>query len=186
LEIRALIRFHTLEAKLARNLDLKSHYTAFIKKYLNLGHMSLSPKNEAAHQYYLPHYCVQKLESTTTKLLVVFDGSAKSTSGCSLNDLLYSGPSIQPKTFKDQSITRCLSYDDEAEFPFAAKIICTNLYVDDLISGGDSYEEVVEKRQQAKELLDRRHFPIPKWCSNEPAALDGVKACDASMVAYGA
>jgi len=79
-----------------------------------------------------------------------------------------------------------LSYDDEAEFPFAAKIIRTNLYVDDLISGGDSYEEVVEIRQQVKELLDRRHFPIPKWCSNEHAALNGVKACDASMVAYGA
>jgi len=69
-----------------------------------------------------------------------------------------------------------LSCDDEAEFPIAAKIIRTNLYVDDLISGGDSYEEVVEIRQQVKELLDRGHFPIPKWCSNEPAALNGIKA----------
>jgi len=71
-----------------------------------------------------------------------------------------------------------LSCDDEAEFPIAAMIIRTNLYVDDLISEGDSYEEVVEIRQQVKELLYRGHFPIPKWCSNEPAALNGVKASD--------
>ncbi|KAH8347657.1 hypothetical protein KR059_002473, partial [Drosophila kikkawai] len=96
---RALIRFKSLEAKLARNLELKSQYKAFIEEYLNLGHMSLTTKNAASHQYYLPHHCVQKLESTTTKLRVVFDGSAKSTSGYSLNDLLYAGPSIQPKIF---------------------------------------------------------------------------------------
>jgi len=41
---------------------------------------------------------VQKVERTTTKLQVVFDGSPKSTSGYSLNDLLYAGPFVQPKT----------------------------------------------------------------------------------------
>jgi len=33
-------------------------------------------------------------------------------------------------------------------------------YVDDLISGGDSVEEVREIRLQVKELLSRGHFPI--------------------------
>ena len=32
------------------------------------------PSNEV---YYLPHHCVFKEDSTTTKLRVVFDGSAK-------------------------------------------------------------------------------------------------------------
>jgi len=41
---------------------------------------------------------VLKVERTTTKLQVVFDGSPKSTSGYSLNDLLYAGPFVQPKT----------------------------------------------------------------------------------------
>ncbi|XP_047031145.1 uncharacterized protein LOC124638261 [Helicoverpa zea] len=43
--------------------------------------------------YFLPHHCVQR-ESTTTKLRVVFDAGAKTTSGKSLNDLQYIGPPL--------------------------------------------------------------------------------------------
>lgn len=43
--------------------------------------------------YYLPHHAVMKPDSTTTKLRVVFDGSAKTTSGLSLNDVQHVGPS---------------------------------------------------------------------------------------------
>jgi len=50
--------------------------------------------------------------------------------------------------------------------------------VDDLISGGDSVEELREIRRQVKELLSRGHFPIRKWCSNESAALEGESECD--------
>jgi len=50
--------------------------------------------------------------------------------------------------------------------------------VDDLISGGDSVEEVREIRRQVMELLSRGHFPIRKWCSNESAALEGESECD--------
>jgi len=71
-----------------------------------------------------------------------------------------------------------LSYDEEESFPIGAKIVRTDFYVDDLISGGDSVEEVREIRRQVKELLSRGHFPIRKWCSNESAALDGESECD--------
>jgi len=40
---------------------------------------------------------VEKPDSSSTKLRVVFDGSAKSTSGVSINYILHTGPSIQPK-----------------------------------------------------------------------------------------
>ncbi|KAH8368774.1 hypothetical protein KR200_000657, partial [Drosophila serrata] len=96
---RASQRFKSLESKLARNPNLKAQYIAFIKEYIDLGHMSLSCKQSALPQYYLPHHCVHKLDSSTTKLRVVFDGSAKSSSGYSLNELLFAGPSIQPKIF---------------------------------------------------------------------------------------
>ena len=49
--------------------------------------------------YYLPHHFVLKAESSTTKFRVVFDGSAKSTSGFSLNDCLMVGPTIQDDLF---------------------------------------------------------------------------------------
>ena len=45
--------------------------------------------------YCLCHHCVFKESSTTTKLGVVFDGSAKTTTGVSPNDRLMVGPKIQ-------------------------------------------------------------------------------------------
>ena len=49
--------------------------------------------------FYLPHHAVIKESSTTTKLRVVFDGSAKSTSQISVNDILMIGPNIQQDLF---------------------------------------------------------------------------------------
>ncbi|KAL7725776.1 hypothetical protein ACLKA6_017606 [Drosophila palustris] len=71
-----------------------------------------------------------------------------------------------------------LSQDEEANFPLAAKVVRRDFYVDDLISGGDTVEEVTKIRMQVKELLRRGHFLIRKWCSNEPAALEGESEDD--------
>jgi len=75
-----------------------------------------------------------------------------------------------------------LSYDEEESFPIAAQIVRRDFYVDDLISGGDSAEEVREIRRQVKELLSRGHFPVRKWCSNESAALEGESECDKQLL----
>ena len=49
--------------------------------------------------YYLPHHPVFRESSTTTKTRVVFDGSAKSSNGLSLNDILQVGPTVQPDLY---------------------------------------------------------------------------------------
>ncbi|XP_044019477.1 uncharacterized protein LOC122859861 [Aphidius gifuensis] len=49
--------------------------------------------------FYLPHHAVIKEESQTTKVRVVFDGSAKGSKGHSLNELLHVGPTIQTDIF---------------------------------------------------------------------------------------
>ncbi|XP_055622041.1 uncharacterized protein LOC129765656 [Toxorhynchites rutilus septentrionalis] len=44
----------------------------------------------------VPHHAISRPDSTTTKTRVVFDGSCKSTNHLSLNDLLLTGPTVQP------------------------------------------------------------------------------------------
>jgi len=45
--------------------------------------------------YYLPLHAVRNETSTSTKLRVVFDASAKTSTNVSLNDVLLKGPSVQ-------------------------------------------------------------------------------------------
>ncbi|XP_055543216.1 uncharacterized protein LOC129728785 [Wyeomyia smithii] len=75
----ALRRFRYLEKRLSRDPDMKIQYHLFMSEYLTLGHMrQVSTKEcEPEHVYYLPHHAVLKESSTTTKLRVVFDGSAR-------------------------------------------------------------------------------------------------------------
>lgn len=94
----ALRRFYGLEKRLSKNAALKDAYSEFINEYLKLGHMksvNLSELETKKHVYYLPHHPVVRENSLTTKLRVVFDASAKTTTGKSLNDILYAGPTVQ-------------------------------------------------------------------------------------------
>lgn len=69
----------------------------FMQEYLDLGHMAVVPENkeDKIGAYYLPYHPVLKESSATTKLRVVFDCSAKTTTGKSLNDALLVGPVAQ-------------------------------------------------------------------------------------------
>ncbi|XP_058827081.1 uncharacterized protein LOC131687057 [Topomyia yanbarensis] len=96
-KLAALRRFKLLEQRLDRNPTLKKEYHDFMKEYLTLGHMCQTPKDDEQNfkGYYLPHHPVLKESSTTTKVRVVFDASAKTSTGFSLNDSLYVGPVVQ-------------------------------------------------------------------------------------------
>ena len=89
--------------RLQKQPDLYRRFNEFIQEFIKLGHMEEVPANETLQpkekRYYLSHHCVFKDSSTTTKLRVVFDGSAKTTSGISLNDRLVVGPKIQKDIF---------------------------------------------------------------------------------------
>ncbi|XP_029347204.1 uncharacterized protein LOC100569539 [Acyrthosiphon pisum] len=88
-------RFYNLERKLLKNPSLASDYKDFMNEYLELGHMEEAQDTDCP-TYYLPHHSVFKSNSLTTKMRVVFDGSATSKSGHSLNDILLCGPTVQP------------------------------------------------------------------------------------------
>lgn len=213
-------------------------YSSFIKEYCDLNHMSpISSIPSDVTTYFLPHHCVLKADSTSTKLRVVFDGSSRSSSGLSLNEILMCGPNIQPHLFdilirfrsflialtgdickmyrcvkmsfpdnylqcilwrddpnkpiqmyKLDTVTygtksasflairsmQQLASDERINFPLGSQIVYRDFYVDDLISGGNTIEEVNEIRTQTIKLLEKGNFMIRKWCSNDPRILEGI------------
>ncbi|XP_037825847.1 uncharacterized protein LOC119613853 [Lucilia sericata] len=94
----ALSQFLRNESRLTNNPTLKHDYYKVIQEYSTLNHMiPVKPDSSTRSNcsYYLPHHSVLKPESTTTKLRVVFNASNPTTSGLSLNDVLYPGPVLQ-------------------------------------------------------------------------------------------
>ena len=69
-----------------------------MEEYCKLGHMVkiLQQKISARPSYYLPHHGVLREDSLTTKLRAVFNGSALTTNGNSLNDIMHTGPNLSP------------------------------------------------------------------------------------------
>ncbi|XP_062714255.1 uncharacterized protein LOC134291019 [Aedes albopictus] len=95
-ETIATKRFLALERRLEANPELKTQYHQFIREYEQLGHMKqVGSEDPDFPIYFLPHHAVLKLDSTTTKLRVVFDASCKTSTGVSLNDALMVGPVVQ-------------------------------------------------------------------------------------------
>ncbi len=93
---QAIYRMQSLERRFKRNPQYKAAYISFMQEYEHLGYMSkVSPPSSEMKVYYLPHHFVLKEDSTTTKQRTVFDGSAKTSTGVSLNDTLLVGATVQ-------------------------------------------------------------------------------------------
>lgn len=228
----ALKRFHSLENKLMKNESLRQEYVSFMEEYKSLEHMreiDLDSKGLNG-EYFLPHHVVIKSTSVTTKYRVVFDASAKTDSGLSLNDVQFVGPALQNDIFsilvrfrkfqyvmtadiskmyrqilindshkKYQKIfwratkneplkayelntvtygcaaapylaVRCilqLAEDNKLLYPKESKIITNSFYIDDLLTGADSVEELIELQKNISNILLSAGFELRKWLSND-------------------
>lgn len=95
----AISRLYSLEYKFRKNPKLKAEYCKVMKEYFELNHLQpLTEEDKKVSEwksYYLPHHPVMKTDSSTTKMRIVFDASAKTSSGVSLNQKLFPGPAIQ-------------------------------------------------------------------------------------------
>lgn len=93
---KAIAQFKQLEKRFSKRKDIELEYKLFINEYIELGHMRLtSPSSLPTLGVFLPHHCVLRAESLTTALRVVFNASAKTSSGQSLNDVMLRGPNLQ-------------------------------------------------------------------------------------------
>lgn len=92
-------RFLNLERRFRKHPELKSAYVNFINEYHSLGHLSPAQEDRPASSYFVPHHPVIREDSESTRLRVVFDASARTTSGLSINDIQMIGPSVQDSLF---------------------------------------------------------------------------------------
>ncbi|XP_045477352.1 uncharacterized protein LOC123682646 [Harmonia axyridis] len=96
----ALRRFLSLERRLIRTPEVYQEYCHFMKDYLSSNHMSsVITDVETENNFYIPHHCIIKPDSASTKLRVVFDASAHLPGKLSLNDALLIGPKLQKDIF---------------------------------------------------------------------------------------
>lgn len=88
----AVKRFESLERRLSADPKLHKLYSEFMDEYLASGHMS---RAESPGRYIIPHHAVYRSEDGNNKIRVVFDASAQTSVGSSLNKCLFQGPKLQ-------------------------------------------------------------------------------------------
>ncbi|XP_069967556.1 uncharacterized protein [Bactrocera oleae] len=86
----AVRQFLQLERHLLNDPCLREQYITFMREYIALDHMEVSRETFIGKEtgYFIPHHAV------TTKFRVVFNASAKTSNGTSLNDTQFSGPQL--------------------------------------------------------------------------------------------
>ena len=98
-------RLRSLHQRLRREPPLLSEYNNIIQDQLKTGIVEVVPpedlKNDNTTQsHHLPHLAVVRKDCETTKVRVIYDGSAKaSNKERSLNDYLQTGPNLLPHVF---------------------------------------------------------------------------------------
>ncbi|GFS60007.1 DUF1758 domain-containing protein [Trichonephila clavipes] len=157
-------------------------------KRLN-GHME-EIKNETLDKinYYIPHHSVYKPEKTSTPLRVVFDASAKTTSGFSLNSILLNGGIIQQDLFSIVSRFRKHEYAFSADIKKMYRQILVDPNQRDLqrIMWKTSADAPVKTYKLATRVQKnskpdylnyyREGFELHKWVSNSPELLKDLSA----------
>ncbi|XP_022160658.1 uncharacterized protein LOC111026817 [Myzus persicae] len=227
----ALKRLYNLEQRLGKDTKLYNAYRSFMDDYLSLGYMRLASR---PGKYFIPHHAVLKRDGDVSKLRVVFDASAKSSSGLFLNDTLCVGPKLQSDIgelllqcrlykfifiadivkmyrqieVRDEDcvyhhilwrsspdhdvqeyelltvtyglssapflairVLHALDQCSEPQFPAAKGILTHNTYVDDIVVGRNTEDELLHVQNHIIGLLQSAGCRLKKWCSNSASVL---------------
>ncbi|XP_011313211.1 uncharacterized protein [Fopius arisanus] len=233
--LKATRQLHSVMRRLHKDEAYSALYKAFIKEYQHFNHLQEALEiPEPSPAYYLPYHGVLRDDAITTKRRVVFNGFNASSTGISLNDILYTGEKLQVdavnvlasarkcqfvfgtdilKIFRqirvrqdDWDLQRSLwlnednkqityqlttvtyglncspwislrvlqqlGEDEGHRFPAAVEtLIKEGRYVDDIYGGADSIDQLKEIATQLQGLCEVGGFPLQKWSSNSPEAL---------------
>ncbi|XP_048262528.1 uncharacterized protein LOC125385266 [Bombus terrestris] len=190
----AMKRLTSLCRRFQRDKHFEADYHAVIEEYLELGHMTKITTDHCTDDgYFLPHHGVIKESSRTTKLRVVFDGSAPTTTGDrKFQQILWRNSDGEVDTYQLNTVTfglsaapylaiRCLKQlaDDEGHrYPRAAMVLQRDFYVDDVLTGADTKDEAQSLRTELIELLKLAGLNIRKWAANDRELLRGLSERD--------
>jgi Pao retrotransposon peptidase/Family of unknown function (DUF5641)/Protein of unknown function (DUF1759)/Putative peptidase (DUF1758)/Integrase core domain/Integrase zinc binding domain/Reverse transcriptase (RNA-dependent DNA polymerase) len=238
-------RFLSLEKRFEKNLELFNEYKNFINTYIQMDHARYVPLKlqNSLHEnkYFIPHLCVIRENSVSTRLRVVFDASCPTTSGLSLNDITLKGYQIQPelfdilcrfrltkfaivsdvikmyrqiKTNPEQNFLqnilwrespdlplRCIELTTvtygcnfspfiatrvlkeiankyQNKFPLASNAISNQTYMDDILSGANSEQELFSLYTELNTILKAHGFHLHKWSSNSSKVIEKILQSD--------
>ena len=227
-------RLQGLLRRLKQDPAILKEYDDIIQDQLRSGIIEAVPAGESPPKatHYLPHHAVVRRDKSTTKVRVVYDASAKSASGPSLNDCLLKGPKFNQLIFdllvrfrshkialtadlekaflmvsvdeSDRDVLRFIWVDDTSKDPpdlrvfrftrvvfgvssspfllnatirfHLEKYLETNeglvrqllhsTYVDDIISGGHTEDEVFDLYTVSKKIFHEGGFNLRKFLTN--------------------
>ena len=92
----SLKRLENLVNRLQQNPVLYERYDEIIKDQLAQGIVEIADKEPVGREFYIPHKAVVRDAAESTKVRIVFDASAKTSSASvSLNECLETGPPLQ-------------------------------------------------------------------------------------------
>ena len=197
-----LKRLGSLHNRLKQDHDLLNEYDSILKEQLLNGIIECVPEDQliSENAHYMCHHAVVRKDHDTTKVRIVFDGSAKSQPDkFSLNETLELG----------ENLLRFLWYDDvqkenplviqlcwmrlafglkpspsilgatikqhvslfQEESPEVVKIL-SRLYADDMSCSVKSNAEALEIYQTSKDILLKGGFNLRKWKTNDKELLN--------------
>ncbi|XP_036347466.1 uncharacterized protein LOC118756836, partial [Rhagoletis pomonella] len=81
-------------------------------------------------------------------------------------------------------VLKQLAEDHKVTYPFAARVILNDTYVDDIATGCDNVDELLQLKTELIELLKRANFKLQKWCSNCKPLLETLprELCERSPI----
>ncbi|XP_011859594.1 PREDICTED: uncharacterized protein LOC105557062 [Vollenhovia emeryi] len=109
----AMRRLYSMENRIEKQPDIWKAYNEFMTEYEAMGHMTPIQRTDNSTEeeaFYLPHQPVIRTTSLTTKLRIIFDASAKTSNGTSLNDMLLIDPNLQGDLRSIMLRFRCHQY----------------------------------------------------------------------------
>lgn len=92
-----------------------------------------------------------------------------------LNTVTYG---IAPSPYLAIACLKQIAQDNLEKYPRSSKIVEDDSYVDDVISGDSSVEEVKQRVKEITGMLLERGFPLKKWACSHPEALTDLPEDD--------